>query len=75
MIQLNKTTIWTGFAQYIYECMVLKIGSLKYFEQCAYIHFVQPPQPEYCSSKMQILGSRIHNFTNFKINKYFMLLK
>ncbi len=32
--QLNRTTIWKDFSQYISKCIVLKICSLKYFEQC-----------------------------------------
>ena len=34
MIQLNRTTIWKDFSQYISKYMALKIYSLKYFEQC-----------------------------------------
>ncbi len=34
MIQLNKTTIWKDFNQYISEHMALKTCSLKYSEQC-----------------------------------------
>ena len=33
MIQLNRTTIWTYFSQYIYKYMALKLWSLKCFEQ------------------------------------------
>ncbi len=35
MIQLNRTTIWKNFPQYISKYMALKIWSLKYFEQCS----------------------------------------
>ena len=38
MIQLNMTKIWKGFPQCIYKYMVLKICSLKYFEQCRKNH-------------------------------------
>ncbi len=34
MIQLNRTTIWKDFSQYISKYMALKIWYLKYFEQC-----------------------------------------
>ncbi len=34
MIQLNRTTIWNDFSQYISKYMALKIWSLKYFEKC-----------------------------------------
>ncbi len=70
LIELNVTTIWRDFSQYIYKYMVLKFCSLKYFEQCTYIHFVQRLQPEYCFSKMEISGTRNHNFAKFKIKKY-----
>ena len=34
MIQLNRTTIWKDFSQYVFKYMALKVCSLKYFEQC-----------------------------------------
>ncbi len=34
LIQLNRTTIWTDFSQYISKYMALNICSLKYLEQC-----------------------------------------
>ncbi len=37
MIQLNRTTIWKDFSQYVPKYKALKICPLKYFEQCIYL--------------------------------------
>ncbi len=53
MIQLNRTTIWKDFSQYISTYMALKICSLNYFEQCNLV-------PSFSTSKKKILTRLNH---------------